>query len=55
MNTEILAILDRSGSMSSIVNDAIGGFNAFLEEQKTVPGEAKLTLVLFDQRGVCGN
>jgi len=45
---EIVFILDRSGSMASIKNDAIGGFNSFLEEQKKVPGEANLTLVLFD-------
>jgi uncharacterized protein YegL len=53
MNTnlsEIICILDRSGSMSSIRNDAIGGFNTFLESQKAVPGEARLTLVLFDDQ-----
>lgn len=50
MKTEIIAILDRSGSMGSIVNDAIGGFNTFLADQKSVPGEAKLTLVLFDDQ-----
>lgn len=50
MNTEIIAILDRSGSMSSIVADAIGGFNTFLADQKTVPGEARMTLALFDDR-----
>lgn len=48
MNVEIVCILDRSGSMSSIRSDAIGGFNAFLKDQKSVPGAAKLTLVLFD-------
>lgn len=46
--TEIAVILDRSGSMGSIRDDAIGGFNTFLESQKAVPGEAKFTLVLFD-------
>lgn len=46
--TELVFILDRSGSMRSMENEAIGGFNAFLEEQKKLPGEAKLTLVLFD-------
>ncbi len=46
--TELVFILDRSGSMGSMTKEAIGGFNAFLEEQKKLPGEAKLTLVLFD-------
>lgn len=46
--TEILFILDRSGSMSSIQDDAIGGFNAFIEEQKKQPGTCRLTLVQFD-------
>lgn len=46
--TEIVCIIDRSGSMASITNDAIGGFNTFLAEQKKLPGEARLTLVLFD-------
>lgn len=48
MKTEIIAILDRSGSMSSTVTEAIGGFNAFIAKQRTEPGEAKLSLVLFD-------
>lgn len=48
--TEIAVILDRSGSMSVIRDDAIGGFNTFLEGQKAVPGEAKFTLVLFDDK-----
>ncbi len=46
--TEIVCILDRSGSMQSMRDDAIGGFNAFLEEQKKLPGAAHLTVVLFD-------
>lgn len=45
---EIVAILDRSGSMAPLANDAIGGFNRFLSEQQEAPGEANLTLVLFD-------
>jgi len=32
--TEIVVIMDRSGSMASVIDDAIGGFNAFLERQK---------------------
>lgn len=50
MKAEIVVILDRSGSMQSIVDDAIGGFNTFVEEQKKVEGEATLTLVQFDDR-----
>lgn len=46
--TEIVCIIDRSGSMHAIHADAIGGFNAFLEAQKQLPGRARLTLVLFD-------
>ena len=46
--TELVFILDRSGSMGIMMKEAIGGFNSFLEEQKKLPGEAKLTLALFD-------
>lgn len=46
--TEILFILDRSGSMATIATDAIGGFNSFVVAQRQEPGEARLTLVLFD-------
>lgn len=45
---EIICIIDRSGSMEAIRTDAIGGFNSFLDRQKKEPGEAKLTLILFD-------
>jgi uncharacterized protein YegL len=46
---EIVIILDRSGSMVSVRNDTIGGFNTFVEEQKkTTVGECLLTLVQFD-------
>jgi hypothetical protein len=48
--TEIIAILDRSGSMEHLVGDTIGGFNAFLKEQKKQPGDANLTVILFDDR-----
>lgn len=48
--SEILVILDRSGSMSSIREDVIGGFNTFLEEQQALPGEARFTLVQFDDQ-----
>lgn len=46
--TEIIVVLDKSGSMSALKQDAIGGFNEFLREQQAEPGEANLTLVLFD-------
>jgi len=46
--SEIVFLLDRSGSMASIKSDVIGGFNQFLEDQKKVPGEAIFTLVQFD-------
>lgn len=45
---ELIVIMDRSGSMMSIAEDAIGGFNSFVEQQKKEEGAANLTLVLFD-------
>ena len=48
--TEIVVIVDRSGSMEVIREDSIGGFNAFVEDQKKVPGAANLTLVLFNNK-----
>ena len=46
--TEIVFILDRSGSMSGLESDTIGGYNAMLEKQKTAPGQAIVSTVLFD-------
>jgi len=46
--TEIAFILDKSGSMSMVTDDTIGGYNQFIKEQRDEPGEAKFTLVLFD-------
>lgn len=46
--TEIVFILDQSGSMSSLRGDTIGGYNTYIEDQKKEPGEAYLTTVLFD-------
>ncbi len=46
--TKIVCVLDRSGSMSDMVDEAIGGFNAFLKEQQECEGEADLTVCLFD-------
>lgn len=48
--TEIVFILDRSGSMSSRKNDAEGGMNSFIAAQKELPGEANLTLIQFDDQ-----
>lgn len=45
--TEIVFILDKSGSMESILDDTIGGFNSFLREQKLVDGDANMTLIQF--------
>ena len=46
--TEIAFVLDRSGSMSSVAESAVTGFNEFLRDQQAAPGEARFTLVLFD-------
>lgn len=46
--TEIAYILDRSGSMAPMTEAAITGFNAFLQQQLDEPGDANLTLLLFD-------
>ena len=47
-NTEIVFVIDKSGSMSHLAGDTIGGFNGFIESQKTIDGKATLTTVLFD-------
>ena len=46
--TKIWFLLDRSGSMSHLTGDVIGGFNEFLEQQKAQPGKARMSVVLFD-------
>jgi uncharacterized protein YegL len=46
--TEIVFILDKSGSMSGLETDTIGGFNSVLEKQKAEPGDAIVTTALFD-------
>ena len=46
--TEIVFILDRSGSMSGLEADTIGGFNAMIEKQKKADGKALISTVLFD-------
>lgn len=50
MKTEIICILDRSGSMGSMLTETIEGFNSFIDEQKAVKGKAKVTLVQFDNK-----
>ena len=47
--TELVFILDRSGSMAGLEGDTIGGFNAMMEKQKREPGETLVSTVLFDQ------
>lgn len=46
--TELVFILDRSGSMSGLEADTIGGFNSMIEKQKNAEGEALISTVLFD-------
>lgn len=48
MTTEIVIVLDRSGSMKSIKEETISGYNKFLRNQKELEGKAYLTLVQFD-------
>ncbi len=46
--TEMVFILDRSGSMAGLESDTIGGFNSMIEKQKRVEGEALVSTVIFD-------
>ena len=46
--TELVFILDRSGSMAGLEKDTIGGFNAMIEKQRQEPGDAYISTVLFD-------
>lgn len=46
--TEMVFILDRSGSMAGLEKDTIGGFNSLLEKQKKEKGKALVTTMLFD-------
>ncbi len=48
--TEVVFILDRSGSMRGLEADTIGGFNSLIEKQKKEEGEAFISTVLFDDR-----
>lgn len=46
--SDIAVVLDRSGSMASVIDDTIGGFNTFLKSQKDVEGEATISLYQFN-------
>lgn len=46
--TELVFVLDKSGSMAGLENDTVGGFNTLLQKQKVLDGEANVTTVLFN-------
>jgi hypothetical protein len=48
--TDIICIIDKSISMTRLVDETIRGFNKFIDAQADVPGKAKVTLVLFDDK-----
>jgi len=48
--TEMVFVIDRSGSMTGLEDDTIGGFNSTIKKQKEEEGEAKVTTILFDNR-----
>ena len=48
--THLYFLLDRSGSMQTIRDDTVGGFNAFIAEQRQHPGDCRVTLAQFDDR-----
>ena len=50
--TEMIFILDRSGSMAGLETDTIGGYNSMLEKQKLLEGEALVSTVLFDHESM---
>ena len=47
-HSEIVFLLDMTGSMSNLVKDVVGGFNVFVEDQKKQPGTARLSLTVFN-------
>ena len=51
--TRMIFVLDKSGSMSGLEKDTIGGFNSLIEKQRKESGEAKVTTVLFNDRVGC--
>ena len=46
--TELVFILDKSGSMSGLEADTIGGYNSMLAKQQAIEGDCRITTVLFD-------
>ncbi|CAN7398944.1 vWA domain-containing protein [Rossellomorea sp. LjRoot5] len=48
--TEIIFLLDRSGSMRGLEHETIGGYNSFIEKQSQLPGQTLVTTVLFDDK-----
>lgn len=50
--TEVVFILDRSGSMAGLESDTIGGFNSMLEKQKKVEGKVLISTILFDHESI---
>ena len=48
--TEMIFIMDRSGSMQNLVSDTIGGYNSMIDKQRDEDGEASVTTVLFDDQ-----
>ena len=46
--TDLIFILDKSGSMAGLESDTIGGYNSMLARQQAVDGECRITTVLFD-------
>ena len=48
--TEIIFVLDRSGSMAGLELDTIGGFNSFVARQTQQEGDVRITAVLFDDK-----
>lgn len=51
--TEIICILDKSGSMGPLTNDTIGGYNSYIKSQQEEQGEAYLTTILFNEDHYC--
>jgi hypothetical protein len=47
-HTELVFILDKSGSMGDLEKDTIGGYNSMLAKQQAVEGDCHITTVLFD-------
>lgn len=50
--TEIVFVLDKSGSMAELENDTIGGFNSLIQKQKSETGEALVSTILFSSRSM---